>query len=166
MGKLALFAALFALFCLAFADVGPSPAPPSITVNFIKGGAPYTGNVQLAYNCTFQNDGDASSPVGQRVVNFACNGGTCTNGGGWFYKFNPCFYPPEGRFQYALDGVSGYGSTGNMAFNESLLYKVEVDLDGGSVKKTTTRPGLCPLAFVTFAGALACAGIFKRGVRI
>jgi hypothetical protein len=143
------FLMLFALVC---ADVGPAPPAPEITLVFLENGTPYGGQVQASYNCT--EPGESDSPVGGRTARFACDAGVCTNGG-WFYKFNPCYYPKLGHIEYEYGGKAGYGSTGNLAFEDGIPYRVEIDLDTGAVRKITSNPGICPLSLGAVALVLA-----------
>ena len=105
MNSLAIWiAALLLLAPLAFADIGPGPVAPSIQVNLVENGQPYDGPMMLTFICSAPDASD--SPVGQREMEFACERKVCTNGN-WFYKFNPCFYPENGKFRYILTKMEG-----------------------------------------------------------
>ncbi|VVB98418.1 Uncharacterised protein [uncultured archaeon] len=140
--------ALLLISALACADVGPAPPKPEITMVLIKDGVQYTGPVWASYNCT--EAGESNSIVGERTAQFTCTNGTCTNDA-WFYKFNPCYYPKSGHMEYTFDGKLGYWSTANMAFDQGIAYRVEIDVDKQSVKKINLTPGLCPLALAPSA---------------
>ena len=92
------------LFSLAHADVGPAPPRPSVIVHLIDGGAPATSVTWIAYNCMDAEEEDAGSAVAPIAVRMECANATCTNGGGWYYKLNPCYNFPGGHFSYELEG--------------------------------------------------------------
>lgn len=52
MKKLVLLLIIFcALAALVFADIGPAPKAPKITVFLVKNGAAYEGDISLKYVC-------------------------------------------------------------------------------------------------------------------
>ena len=82
---------------LSFADIGPGPDAPAITVTFTKGGEVYTAPISAVWHCNapvIGNDTE-SGAVGQRNVDLSCQMGVCKNQY-WYYKLNPCFDASDG----------------------------------------------------------------------
>lgn len=121
---------------LVFADVGPSPSAPDITVTFTRGGEAYTGPITLTYHCYADVIGDdTGSPMADREVEFSCASGVCTNEQ-WFYKLNPCFFPDSGYFEYGIEGTY-YVTAGDISFGES-AYNIVINADTGETATTTS----------------------------
>ncbi len=134
MGNALVMLALCAVFAATFADIGPGPEKPAISVYLKQNSTPYTGISSITFVCAEPIVGnDTESPVGDRTAELACSGGTCTNNA-WFYKFNPCFYG-TGYFSYSLDGKEL--KTESFSFSKPGSYSIEIDVDKG----TTTQSG-------------------------
>lgn len=133
--KAILFVFVLIFSSIVFADIGPSPDPPEITVMFIEQDAPYLGSMELRYRCNIPPDAD-NGPMGDREVDFSCNNGVCKNAG-WFYKLNPCFDNNQGYLAYKKPGETEYQKTDILAFsgNDDMI---EINLDSNEV---TLIPG-------------------------
>ncbi len=116
---------------ISFADVGPSPDPPSLVVTFTKNNQIYDGEINLNYVCNIAPTNDGS-PVGEREVVFSCTAGLCTNEY-WFYKFNPCFDSGDGYFKYQEAGKE-YAQTEDISFGNNGA-RFEINLDTGEIKQ-------------------------------
>lgn len=123
---------LLILFGFLFADIGPSPEPPSITINLMSEGNAYSGYMEITYVCDVPSEGlpEGSSPVDDRIIEFACTEGTCVNSY-WFYKLNPCFSGAEGHFEYNFLGEDM--QTNTVTFEEEQTYNLYLDLDTGTI---------------------------------
>lgn len=148
---------LFILMILAFslfADAGPSPAKPDITVTFIKGEDTFgvdASDTNLTFVCQEPNGQD--SPVDKHEVAFEC-ATNCKNTQ-WFYKLNPCYYPKAGYFRYIKqDGTQM--QTQELSFNESRTYDVKIAIDSGAVK-VESQPSLCPFSLLVLLAGLGAA---------
>lgn len=112
---------------------------PDITVNFVKGDAPYTGPVVLKYYCS------SSSGTRVEVVEFTCSNGICKNDQ-WFSDLT-CRYPKYGYFRYQLGNATTFSGTERSAFQnfkESGSYTIILDADTGEIKSVsyaTCGPG-------------------------
>jgi hypothetical protein len=118
---------------LAFADIGPGPETPEITVTFTKDGDVYTGPLSVMWRCNepaIGNDTE-SGAVGQRIVHLSCQMGVCTNEN-WFYKFNPCFGADDGHIRYKTADQADYSSTGTLSFGP-YGGSLTIDIDTGQV---------------------------------
>ncbi|MDD5339693.1 MAG: hypothetical protein PHV13_00405 [Candidatus ainarchaeum sp.] len=135
---LALVVMLFlAALPVAFADVGPSPQPPSVVIHLVKNNMPVTTVSEITYNCLGSTDENVSNAVAPVPIKLACTAGTCTNENGWYYKFSPCFGFPGGYISYDL----GHGKirTGDFTYNESYQkYEMTIDAESGNI---TSRSG-------------------------
>ncbi len=153
--------ALLALAALAFADVGPSPAPPSVMVHMESDGAPDASVSQITYHCM----GDSSTDTGavtQRAMALSCNGGNCTNSGGWFYKFNPCFGVPGGYFTYDYQGSPVQSGDFSVSGNFS-SYEMTVDSPSGEITNSSASnlpSGCCGSAFIL--AAIGAGALFAK----
>ena len=146
---------------LVFADVGPAPPPPKIVVNLVKDGAPASGVSSITYHCMGSEETPDAGAVDPQPIDLACTGGKCTNDGGWYYKFNPCFSFPEGHFSYVLEGQEV--TTESVSFGESYTsYDITIDAASGDVTSQagSSVPG-CGSAFV-LAAALFRALFARR----
>lgn len=87
------FVLVLALFGMAYADVGPSPAAPSITLRVLENGEPYTGYVEVTYICSEElpPDVEPDDDLFGIYMPLECEDGVCTNYD-WYYKLNDCFY--------------------------------------------------------------------------
>ena len=154
-----------ALASFCFADIGPSPTPPGVTVYLVKDGAPFTNITTITYHCMGQNSTDEGS-VTKVLTNLDCNNGTCIIKG-WFYKFNPCFHFPSGFFSYDYEGKTMNSDSFNNTENAA-KYEFTLDVSTGHLTKLnkstppnpqpTPQPSLCGSAaiilFVAFLGIL------------
>ncbi|MFA5076926.1 MAG: hypothetical protein WC488_00690 [Candidatus Micrarchaeia archaeon] len=158
MKKLALLALLL-LGTVLFADAGPSPPKPQITVNIEKAGAPYAGALDMVFVCAAE--GASNSPVGEREINMTCSSGRCTNDD-WFYKLNPCYYPDIGYFIYRLPGESNYSLPKTVfSFNESMVYEVKLDVETGN-SSVAAKGAACPLSLAILAFFSTFAYFYAR----
>ncbi len=145
----------------AFADVGPSPAPPTVMVHMVDNGQPDTSVSEITYHCMGDLTEDTGA-VSQRAMKLACSGGNCTNSGGWFYKFNPCFNFPGGFFTYEYSGGSGRSEDFNFSGNYT-KYELTVDSKSGAISSkigTSLPSGCCGSAFI-LAG-IGVGALFMR----
>ncbi len=147
---------LFLLLLLVgflFADIGPSPIAPSITVNISENGEPYLSNeFTLTYVCAIPPDGDEDSTMGSRKVILLCEEGICSNYGAWFYKFNPCFSNAEGYFKYEFKGKNY--ETAKFSINSKTNW-FELELTTGKLKGLGgNENGSCLSLFIFLGTAL------------
>ncbi len=158
---LVLVAVLFlAALPLAFADVGPSPQAPKVTVHLVKNNAPVTTVSEIIYHCLGSTEENASSPVAPAPIKLECTAGTCTNEGGWYYKFNPCFSFPGGYISYDLG--QGEVKTRDFSFNQTYQnYDMTIDAESGNITSTSsfTPPSGCLPAFLL----LLVPALLRRG---
>lgn len=120
------------IFPLVHADVGPSPAPPTVTVHLVTNNQPETRVSAITYHCLGTDTADPSSPVEPHVIEMVCTSGTCTNDNGWYYKFSPCFGFPEGYFSY--DYLGSEVRTETVGSNKSYeKYDITIDTPTGQV---------------------------------
>lgn len=127
---------------LAHADVGPSPAPPKVVVRIVEDGQPATSVTHVTYHCRGTDERNESGAVSPHPINLTCSDGVCTNDGGWYYKFNPCFGFPEGYFTYEHGGKEIRTET--LDRNKSYEnYDVTVDAPTGQI--TANRGSSCSL---------------------
>ena len=148
------------LASVAFADVGPGPAKPDITVRFMKGDEPYVGEVTAMFRC-WDTTEESEGIMGETDVKLSCNAGVCNNEQ-WFYKFNPCFYPETGEIIYEVGG-NGYTTGGVVSFPNPNKYEVTLDVDSGEalVNEMDLENGLgCPLPMFAL-GSLALLAIVR-----
>lgn len=151
------YALLLLLLCsAAFADVGPGPAKPDITVTFTKGGAPYSGDATLVFHCLENVSG--SGAVGENEVAFTCSSGVCRNEN-WFYKFNPCFHPSRGYFMYATGGDALVRSS-EVSFEQG-GWNVVIDADTGEASQSLEQRFTCPFPLMVLASLSILA--FRAG---
>ena len=152
---------------LAFADVGPSPERPTITVDILENGQTYDGPMMLTFICSAPDASD--SPVGQREMEFTCERKVCTNGA-WFYKFNPCFYPVNGTFRYILTKMEGpVIASGNASFPASGDYALVLDVGtnvlsegSGPLPEPPVSPSPCPFVAALLLPLVALCFHFRR----
>ncbi len=150
---------------LANADVGPSPPAPSITVQLVTNGQPEPSVTQIIYHCMGTDERNASGAVDPHPVILTCSAGRCTNSGGWYYKFNPCFGFGDGYFSYQYDGrevETGYISSLFSETGGDKYYYIEIEAPSGQFKSASSSDkGACPFAMVAFP-ALLCASALLR----
>lgn len=153
--------ALILVLPMAFADVGPSPAPPKVTVYLVKDGSPAAGVSEMTYHCTAGEVSETASAVEPYPINLTCSGGTCTNDNGWYYKFNPCFSFPGGYFTYVFDGNNVQTENFSVGGCSSGCV-VTVDAPTGQIEsiRVSETPGICTPALVL--GALLGAALLRR----
>jgi hypothetical protein len=129
---------------LCYADVGPSPTPPKIAVHLVWNGAPASTVTEMTYHCMGSGVSDPTSAVEPHTTQLSCSGGTCTNSGGWYYKFNPCFDFPEGYFSYEFEG--NMVRTEEVKFKDTFTsYDITIDAESGQVssKMGSNMPTSC-----------------------
>lgn len=147
MNRTILLALLLAM-PLAFADVGPGPAEPSIEILFERNSTPYTDPLTVVYVCNEPlADPTDSGPMGQREVALACQMGSCTNEN-WFYKLSPCFEADDGYIKFKMANDTDYTMTKNVSFGEE-GGTLRVDIDTGNT--STVLPsgtGCAPAALL------------------
>jgi len=116
---------------LVHADVGPAPAAPNVTVHLMKDGQPAASVSEVTYHCMNVDSAEPGS-VNPYPVDFPCSAGVCSNSGGWYYKFNPCFGFPEGYLTYEYDGKQVRTETvgSNKSYDK---YDITVDAPTGQV---------------------------------
>lgn len=118
---------------LCYADVGPSPAPPKVTVHLGSNGVPAADVSEITYHCMDSEITEPASAVEPHAITLSCSAGTCTNSGGWYYKFNPCFDFPGGYFSYEFGGKTV--RSGEVEFTDSFTsYDIAIDAESGQVK--------------------------------
>lgn len=137
--------ALLILASVLFADVGPAPVAPDITVVFLKDGNGYAGNISLEYIC----DEKGQLASWGNTSAFSCTNGICRNDGWSFYKLSRCYYPKYGHFEYAINGETK--RSGTVAFEKEGNYRVTIDATTGSVKETIYSSTLCPVSLIMLA---------------
>ncbi|VVC04480.1 Uncharacterised protein [Candidatus Bilamarchaeum dharawalense] len=146
---------------LVHADMGPGPSPPTVKIHMVRGdGTPETSITEITYHC-MNTDDTSGGAVDPHVVVFGCTEGTCTNDGGWYYKFNPCFSFPYGYFSYELDGVTK--QTENFETNSSYNnFEMTFNAETGENQGTYSSTGCCATGFLLL-GLVSVFGI-KYGV--
>ena len=161
MGKLLLAVIMiFAFMGIAFADVGPPPPGPEISLSLFKNGALYADDATVEFVCLDLIPA-SDSPVGERVVNLTCVKGICTNDQ-WFYKFNPCYKPASGKFRYKLNDWTEYKETGLFDFSQPGKYNIILDVDKGTSSNTWVN-GNCS-GIIALAGVAGLLAIAKRSL--
>jgi len=126
---------LFCILCLtiplAFADVGPAPPAPQVTVYIVQNGQPETSVTSITYNC-LGAETQKTGAVEPTPMTLDCSNGTCTNSN-WYYKLNPCYYFPWGHFSYEFNGKTI--KTENMSFDEMYkFYTIVIDAPSGDIR--------------------------------
>lgn len=153
------------LFAAVFADLGPGPSPPDITLNLIKAGSPYTGNVTVTFLCKGANSSEPRGAVEPYNVELSCTKGKCV-AGNWYYKFNPCFYG-NGSFEIESEGRKVV--TDEVSFEkEGGTYDFTVDVETGNINETGNMNSSsysqipnCPSSFILLS-IPALAAFFAR----
>jgi hypothetical protein len=155
---LVLVAMLFlAALPLAFADVGPSPQAPRVTIHLVKNNAPLTTVSEITYHCLGSTGENASSPVAPAPMKLECAAGECTNENGWYYKFNPCFAFPGGYISYDLG--QGEARTSNFTISQTQQsYDMTIDVESGSITSTTPPSGCLPAFLLLLVPAMLRRG--------
>ncbi|MFH0884634.1 MAG: hypothetical protein V1861_02910 [Candidatus Micrarchaeota archaeon] len=153
LNRLAFLIAILAL-PLSFADVGPAPSPPTVVLHLMENGAPAVSVTQVTYHCMGVDTAEAGS-VNPYPVDFPCDAGVCTNSGGWYYKFNPCFSFPQGYFTYEYNGKQV--RTEDWDMNQSYdKYDITIDAPTGQISGNVGSS--CNLAGFILA-AVACSAL-------
>jgi len=151
--------ALCAIFAATFADIGPGPEKPAISVYLKQNNTPYAGLSSITFVCTEPIVGNNTElPIGDRTRDLACSGGTCTNEA-WFYKFNPCFYG-TGYFTFKSPKTGQDVKTEDMNFSKAGDYTVEVDVDTG--KKGMSGQTSCTTSAIIALALLSVLGFAAR----
>jgi len=150
---------------LAFADIGPGPEIPDITVTLMESGQPAGGVESITFHCMGVESAEPGS-VNPYPVDFPCSGGVCTNSGAWYYKFNPCFMFEEGYFSYMYNGKQ----IRSESFNASTPGRnnMVIDAPTGQISTGGVQPGpggLCGLGMVALPAALLGAVAFGQARR-
>jgi hypothetical protein len=144
---------------LAHADVGPSPAPPTVVVHLVKEGQPASSVAQITYHCMGTDERNETGAVSPYPVNLSCSGGTCTNDQQWYYKFNPCFSFPRGYFTYEYDGKQIRSEDWDL--NKSYeKYDITIDAPTGQISGNSGSS--CNLAGFVLATVAASALAYSR----
>lgn len=117
---------------IVHADVGPSPPSPDITVYLVNGSMPETTITQIVYHCMGIEKDVGTGSVDPQLATLPCNDGTCTNTGGWYYKFNPCFSFPAGYFSYEYKGTQMRTQTFVPEENKD-SYSYTIDVEKGEI---------------------------------
>ena len=142
---------------LAFADVGPSPAKPTVVVNLVTNGQPEGSVEWVTYNCLGAEEEAVDNAVAPAPMNLTCSNGRCTNDGAWYYKLNQCFSFPGGHFTYVLDGRSL--RSGDVEFeSEYDNYEITIDAPTGQVKSTFGSGGSASCTGAALVLGLVAAG--------
>lgn len=150
------------MLSVSFADIGPGPDAPDITVTFTKGGEAFTAPLSVVWRCNepvYGNDTEEGA-VGQRNVELACQMGVCTNEN-WYYKLNPCFDASDGYLLYKEATEQDYRKSGSISFPQG-GGSVAVDLDTDTMSgpsPLTPEPGVCIGALLVLS---ALCVIFMR----
>ncbi|MBU0532047.1 hypothetical protein KKB44_00990 [Candidatus Micrarchaeota archaeon] len=132
---------------LVFADIGPSPSQPPLTVIFTQNSQVYDGPITLLYHCSLPVLPNSGGPMSDREVNMSCSQGVCTNDF-WFYKFNPCFDNGEGYFSYQTSNQQ-FRSTNPISFNDSgALVTIDIDDAYATTSPQEPPPGIPCLSFL------------------
>jgi len=154
--------AVLTLAAICFADAGPGPPQPEITVKFTKNGAPYTEEARAIFHCG-EVPLEGTSPMAPRDMELTCSDGICKNER-WFYKFNPCFYAKNGSIKYILGGGDAFQTTDeNIGFPEGKAYEITIGSENGGYQ-TNESAKLCPLSILGF-GVLGFGIILGRRPR-
>jgi len=143
-----------------FADIGPGPATPDITIRFMDNGTPYEGEISAIFHCS-EPAISGSSPLADRDIELVCDKGVCHNDN-WFYKFNPCFYPKTGRVMYGVGGDAIIPSEG-MAFTEGKAYEVKVDVGTGKVSQDSGLK-ICPFGMLLLGAGFFAVALMRNRV--
>jgi len=145
--KSVIYALILALLALplCYADVGPSPDPPDVVVHLVSDGAPASGVSEITYHCMGTNVTEPSNAVEPYMMAWSCSGGTCTNEGAAYYKFNPCFNFPGGYFSYEFDGKEVRSEDFDVGGCSSSCV-ITIDAASGQVEsvRVSEIPSLCP----------------------
>ncbi len=121
-----------------FADVGPTPPKPDITVSFSYRGSPYAAVEPVVYHCIA--DEQALRNWGSTAA-FACKNGACSNNEWNFYKLSPCFYPKSGYFTYMFNGTQMRSE--GMNFNQGGSYDIRINAPTGEMASRSWSSGAC-----------------------
>ncbi len=143
----------------AFADVGPAPPAPDVTVHLVANGAPEYSVQNVTYHCLGSTLTNVSNAVEPYPVDLQCVAGTCTNEGAWYYKFNPCYNFPAGYFSYVYKGGEVRTATVNISGDYG-AYDITVDAPTGQVVGSGGSQGsACGLAVFILPAILLGAAI-------
>lgn len=149
---------------LMFADFGPAPPAPRVTVKLygpgIEGATPipYGGEMNVTYYCNasmLNLSSDLIHNWGYRV-NFICANWECHNDGWGIYKFSPCYYPEHGYFNYSINGLEM--TSQDLGFADGNNYDVKVDMYTGKILSDEKSQPICPF-FALIIGLVVLAYI-------
>lgn len=160
MASLFRIALLFAALSipLVFADAGPGPAVPKVTIHMMDGGKPAESVTEVTYHCMGVESAETGA-VNPYPVGLQCTKGVCTNDGGWYYKFNPCFNFPEGHLTYEYNGKQV--RTENVGSNKSYEnHDITVDAPTGQISGNVNTT--CNLTGFVLAAVLGASLMLSR----
>jgi hypothetical protein len=133
--KLALILGLIFLISFTYADVGPGPTKPDITIWMQENGSTHTEIDQITYHCN-GTDNRGTGAVEISAIDFTCVKGACKNNN-WYYKFNPCFYS-SGYIGYTVNGESKKSEW--IDFSEAKQYTYNLDVVTGKFMAIEPEP--------------------------
>lgn len=144
MRSMLIFLISLSLFSFVWADIGPSPTSPSITV-FLNGSSA-SQIKEIVYNCNVSKRDSSTNIMDIRTVKFNCTNNVCQNTN-WFYKLNPCF-SSAGFFSYNINGKTM--KTKQMNFSSGKRYDIYLNTDSGKthIQRPGTSSTLCMIVFV------------------
>lgn len=140
MKTLLAISALLIFSSLVFADIGPGPAKPVISIKVFGGQQPYNGYLEMVFHCNEPGE-EADNTIGEREVTLSCSNGACTNDQ-WFYKFNPCFSDSGGYLKYKTSENQNYRTTTTFSY-ETAGVDGELDIKSGLFQVSSSEPGSC-----------------------
>lgn len=125
---------LIVLISLSFAE--DISGKPVINVQIQKGGNPYTGYIDIQFNCR--------DVQGAPTMQFTCNNGVCTNEK-WYSPTDSCFLPKNGYFTYRTTPTGRYlapnpyavkpeESITNAKFSDGSLHDLILDVGLDSIR--------------------------------
>ena len=159
---------LLLVFGLLFADIGPVPEDPDITIYSIYNGELSPNYFELEYFCTEPTGNEGSSPVDDRYITFSCTEGDCFNQY-WFYKLNPCFSGADGYFIYQYEGEETHSETVSFNSGQSYTLYLEVttgelsDQLGGDEEDQEDEDDVKPLCSSAFVILFLLLGVSRNG---
>lgn len=126
-----LLAIAFAMLAApVFADVGPGPASPTLSIVLYQNGERFAGDANATYLCSLaKTRGPPSGAVAPGDMPLNCSGGVCVIGN-WYYKFNPCF-ASAGMVQVTTANGTSVSREFTMATGGN--YGFDMDVDTGRV---------------------------------
>lgn len=154
--------AFFLFFAVSFslADAGPGPVPVELSVDLVKGGKPFAGEVEMFYLCSNATTRGLDSGVKPGDLQLNCTGGKCFSDY-WYYKFNPCFYS-KGRLEAKVGGKTL--TSEEISLEAGGSYSFTFDVESGEAKQTNYSPSCLPIGLIVllFAASFAFAARVGR----